>query len=433
MSSSTVDARRHRTPLVVLLAASVVSTLGNVMAMIAIPWFVLATTGSPARTGIAWAMTALPMAVAGVFGGTIVDRLGFKRMSVAADLASSVPIIMIPLLYLTVGLEFWQLLALIFLGAFLDVPGMTARTSLLPDLAAAARMGLERANAIEQSIGRLSLMLGAPAAGLLIAVVGVTNVLWITAAGFLLSAALTAVFVPASMTPRPSTQEAESYLTGLRAGFAYVRTDRLILTFVTVLALANFLQAMLTVIYPVFAERAYGSSLSLGLIFAGSGAGSLLSLLLFGLFGHAVPRRDVFIWSFVLAGLPLLAFVATPALAIIIVASLFRGAGAALINPVVTTIMQERVPVALRGRVFGLASASAWVMMPIGALLSGFSIELIGLVATIAVVGVVHIAISLGTLLLPGLHEMNRAPLSGAVREAAPINRRLAMRGKGRT
>jgi hypothetical protein len=42
-----------RTPIFALLGANAVSQVGNMMIMVAIPWFVLETTGSAARTGLA--------------------------------------------------------------------------------------------------------------------------------------------------------------------------------------------------------------------------------------------------------------------------------------------------------------------------------------------------------------------------------------------
>src|SRR3712207_6639057 len=123
-----------RIPLFALLAANAVSMTGNVFTLIAIPWFVLQTTGSASQTGLTSAVAALPFIIAGIFGGTIVDRVGFRKMSIISDLASSVTTALIPLIHLTVGLEFWQLLVLVFLGGLLDTPGGTARESMLPDL-----------------------------------------------------------------------------------------------------------------------------------------------------------------------------------------------------------------------------------------------------------------------------------------------------------
>src|SRR5436853_6337812 len=82
------------------------------------------------------------------FGSTIIDRLGYKRTSVIGDIASCITVMLIPLLYSTIGLAFWQLLALVFLGGLLKSPGVTARSSMVPDLAKMTSMRLESANAL---------------------------------------------------------------------------------------------------------------------------------------------------------------------------------------------------------------------------------------------------------------------------------------------
>jgi len=145
-----------------LQVANACSLVGNVITAIAVPWFVLATTGSAAKTGLTAFVTALPTAVASIFGGALADRLGHKRISVAADLASGLTVALIPTLYHTVGLAFWQLLVLVFSSSLLDAPGATARTALIPRLAALAHVRLERASAVGESVGRAARVAGAP-------------------------------------------------------------------------------------------------------------------------------------------------------------------------------------------------------------------------------------------------------------------------------
>src|SRR6188768_1217951 len=117
-------------------------------------------------------------------------------MAIVSDLVSGLAVAAVQLLYHTIGLAFWQLLALVFLGALLDVPGLTARRAMMPELAQRANVPLVRANASFEAIQHLSFLLGPPAAGLLIATFGAANVLWIDAASFLVSIALVAVAVP---------------------------------------------------------------------------------------------------------------------------------------------------------------------------------------------------------------------------------------------
>src|SRR5512139_326424 len=148
MSSTRASSTRNRLPLLALFTANAISMVGNVLTMIAIPWFVLQATGSATQTGITGFFSVLPVVVAGLFGGALVDRLGYKRTSIVADLASGITVALIPIMFFTVGLQFWQLMVLVFFGALLDTPGSTARSALIPELAEMAQMPIERATSL---------------------------------------------------------------------------------------------------------------------------------------------------------------------------------------------------------------------------------------------------------------------------------------------
>jgi MFS family permease len=95
-----------------MLSADAISMAGNAAALVAIPWFVLQTTGSASKTGITAAAAIVPVIISGLFGGPYVDRLGYRRASIVSDLASFAAVAAIPLLHATVGLAFWQLVLL---------------------------------------------------------------------------------------------------------------------------------------------------------------------------------------------------------------------------------------------------------------------------------------------------------------------------------
>jgi MFS family permease len=90
----------YRAPLVAFLVANVVSLCGTRVSAIAIPWFVLVTTGSPVKMGLAAAAETLPLVVSKAFGGPLIDRLGGRLVSVSADIGSTVVVGLIPLLHL---------------------------------------------------------------------------------------------------------------------------------------------------------------------------------------------------------------------------------------------------------------------------------------------------------------------------------------------
>jgi predicted MFS family arabinose efflux permease len=328
----------HRTPIFALLGANGVSQVGNTVFLVAIPWFVLETTGSAARVGLAAAALGVGTVVPVVLGGPLVDRLGFKRASVLADLTRGATVAAIPLLYLAGVLDFWQLLVLVFLLASLNTNCDTARFSLIPALARRAMMPIERANSADRAIARLGPLVGAPLAGILIAVVGASNVLFVDAATFAVSAALVAFGVPsaASAVAEAADEGARGYLSELLEGLRFVRTSALILSMVLVAMVTNFLDVPLAqVILPVYANTIYGSAAGLGAMLGAFGGGAFAGTLLFGAVGHRLPsRRLTFLLCFVTV--PLIAFgvlAATPPLAVVVAALGIGGLIAGPINP----------------------------------------------------------------------------------------------------
>lgn len=401
------DARQPR-PLLVLLAANAVSLTGNQMTGLAVPWFVLETTGSAARTGVVASFAILPIVPASFVGGAVVDRLGFKRASVGADLASGGTVALIPLLHAAGLLEFWVLLLLVFLGALLDAPGATARRALVPDLAALRGMGIERASASLQVVERTALLLGAPIGGALVALIGPTNVLWLDAATFGLSATAISVGVPTIRHERPPGGEGGERL-ALAAGFRFIRGDRLILAVALTLTIANLLdEAWASVVAPVYAREVYGSAVSLGLLFGASGGGAVAGALLFGAIGHRLRRRVVFIAGFVVVGAPFLLMATLPPLPVALAIQAVRGFAAGPLNPILSAIQYERIPAAMRGRVLGATTASAFAAMPLGALLGGALIEGAGLRATLLAIGGCYVATTLTLIVNPAIRGMDR-------------------------
>ena len=406
--------RGRRVPLFALYAANAISMSGNIAALVAIPWFVLQTTGSATRTGLAAFAGLVPIVLSGFFGGALVDRLGYRRTSVLADLASSAAVAAIPLIHATVGLAFWQLLVLVFLGGLLDAPGATARTALLPDLAVRAGWSLERASGASAVVERASRLAGAPLAGILIAVTGPTTVLWIDAASFLVSAAIVVAGVPRAEAPHRT--QGSGYVAELRAGYAFLRGDRTLFVLVAVLTLTNMLDSISIVSLPVYASTVYGSAVSLGLMMGVMGAGSVLGALAFSAVGDRVPRRRVFIWGFMIATVWYPVAAAFPPLVVLLTAKLVAGLAAGPINPVIDTVFFERVPADMRGRVFGVTQASAWLAMPFGVLLAGPMLETIGLRATLVVTGGLYLTIVLVARVLPALRGLDpqRPPVPAA-------------------
>lgn len=300
---------------------------------------------------------------------------------------------LVPLLYHTVGLAFWQLLALVFFGNLFNTPGNTARRSLLPDLAEMAEMSLERANAAAQGIPRFATLLGPLVAGVLIAAMGASNVLWFDAATFAASALLIAVAVPPLLAPPKEHDAPQGYRAELMEGVRFLRSDRLIAALMTTFALTNFLDAPVSLLFAVYAQQQFGSAVARGLMSVAFGGGALAGTIAFGMVGHRLPRRPfIFLWLIV-SMLAYASFALRPGLPAVLAVLLCWGLSVGSINPMSGAIFQERIPAALRGRVFGVMTAVGFLAIPLGRILAGFSLEQIGTPVTFLAIAAGYIAI----------------------------------------
>jgi MFS family permease len=389
------------------LAATALSRLGSQQTLVALPWFVLGTTGSASQTGLAGSFSVLPALLVGVLGGALVDRIGHKRVSVGADIVSGVGVGLVPLLYATVGLAFWQLLGLVLLGSLLALPGLTARRSLLPELAGLGGLRLESVNALFEGIQYLAQLLGPALAGVLILWLGAANVLWLDAASFAVSAVLVASVVPNFRGP--SSSAGGHYLHEVAAGLRFLRGDRLRLTLAATLAVTNLLGApLIAVLLPVYTEKTSGNPADLGLMIAAFGAGSLGGAAIYAVLGHRLPRRTTWVVAFLVQPLVywvLALGVSTTEIAGVLALGGLIGGG---LNPMLVTIRHQRIPAEMRGRVFSTFSAIASGAQPLGMALGGASVDRIGFVETVLVLAVLSQLVGVGLVFVPILRELDR-------------------------
>ncbi|HEU5424147.1 MAG TPA: MFS transporter [Nitrolancea sp.] len=409
MGTARAGEERRHLPLYALLTGTGVSIVGSLMTLIAVPWFVLQTTGSPAKTGITTAVWVLPVILSGALAGPIVDRVGHKRIGVVGDLGAGLSVAAVPTLYHTVGLPFAALLLIVFVRGLADFPGRTGRRSLVPQLAELAGWPLERANAAFATIQNLALLLGPALAGVLIARFSPSNVMWLDAATYGFSAAMTALFVPRPAPERTATDPAERYRERLLDGYRFVRRDRLLLTLLGFTTLNTLLTSPLfDVELPVYARQVFDSAVALGLMSAGYGAGALASSFLYGAFGERLPRRAMLLGSVVLTALPLGLLTLEPPLPLAMLALGLSGFAAGPVGPLYQTVVQERVGSAMRGRIFGLSGVT-FVAMPLGVLAAGFLIQGFGVRLALVLQAACILAAALILSRLPALHALDHA------------------------
>ena len=329
-----------------LLAAEVVSTTGSQMTWLALPWFVLVTTGSPARMGFVVAAEVAALAIFGLPGGALLQRLGARRSMLLADACCAPLVLAVPVLHWSGALSYPLLLALVFASGAFGAPYFAAQRVILPELLGEEEQVIGRANALLQGATRITLLLGPAAAGLLIAWIGAASVLVIDAATFAVSFLLVGLLIPLA----PPVAQDES-ARGVLAGLRHFARDPLLRAWGTMIVVVDASWIVLFVAVPVLVFEDYGRHpATAGWIIGAFGAGALVgNVVAYRLLG----RFDSLAWAsfgLLVESLPLWVLVLPlPAVA---VAAAFGTTGLVngLVNPALHSILTLRAPAAVRAK-----------------------------------------------------------------------------------
>lgn len=403
---------RRTTPIFALLAANTLSFIAEGISVVAIPWFVLQLTGSYAQMGIVGFFTVLPRVIATFLGGQLVDRIGFRTAGVASDILSGLSVCGIPILHATGHLSFTWLIVLVIIGAVFDGPGATAKEAMVPELAELAGIDLDRVNAFFQGARRLSTFIGPMIAGFLVALVGTSNVLWVNAVVFALSALAILALIPAVEAPAPDAEEdPASFVSNMMFGFRFLRQHRLLLWLAGIICVTNFLDAPLaTVQIPALVSENYGSAALVGVLLGAHGVGAVISTIIFSGIAPRISRRKTFIVCFLAVAPSGLVIATVPPYPVVVGVAVVMGLFAGPINPILMSLRQERVPAQYRARVFGSLTAIAFIAIPLGQLLGGSLVEWLGVRTMFAGVSVAYIVLVLSFFFTPVLREMDERP-----------------------
>jgi MFS family permease len=349
-----------------LLLAQAVSRLGSQMTFLALPWFVLETTGSAARMGVVLAVELTPVPLFGIVSGSLVARLGARRTLLAGDLARVPMLAAVPLLYEAGVLTFPLLLALVFLVGCCIAPYMSASSVVIPELVGEDEATVAQANAAFEGVQRATSLLGPPIAGLLIGVIGATSVLYVDAATFLVSFLVVGAFVPRRPPLAPSEESR-----GVLAGVRFLLRDPFLRVLGITALFLNMFGQMLSASLLYLAREDFGSARVAGAFFAAFGAGAVVgSLAAMRLVKRYEPIRLGAVALLLLTAPMLLLGLDLPVPAVMLVLFASSAFGPIVNAPLIAAIMM-RSPEALRAKVMSTVITFAIAAGPIGLLVVG--------------------------------------------------------------
>jgi MFS family permease len=356
-----------------IVAAEVVSSIGSSMTVLALPWFVLVTTGSATKLGLVLGIGSIPFVTLPLPAGSLIARIGARQTMVIADAVRLPLLAAIPALYSLHALSFPLLVVLVALTNVFMAAHMPAQRLILAEVVGDEESVVARANAYLDGAQTTAPLVGPALAGVLIAALGAPNVLYVDAATFGVAAIAVGFFV------RRSRPMAEAEERGLLAGVRYVLRSRLLVVLcVSMLAMEFFFTLFVTTL-SVFAYSDYHQNARIaGVFYAAMGAGALLGMPVVSVVVRRFGALHVAAGALVLASIPkFLLGIPLPAAGVVAVL-VMQGFVGPLTGAPIFTVITTRTPAALRNLVLPAAFGLMFLTGPLGPIAAGPLINAVG-------------------------------------------------------
>jgi MFS family permease len=325
----------------------------------------------------------------------MVDHIGRRAVSIGADLLSSLSVAAFPIVAATFGLSNPSILLIAVLGATFDPAGYTARKTLLTDVAKASDADLDHLNGLHDGIMGVAWILGPAVGAGLIASVGAVNSFWVSASLFIV-AALAISFLRVGDAAKESREVAktsgEETNSSIRIGVKTLWDDKVLRTLsVALLIIAAVYLPTEAVVLPTYFEDV-DNPRGLGFVISALAAGSTVGSFGYGWISARMKRKTLIRLILLGSALSIIPMAFLPPLSVLMLSGFLLGLSWGPYNPLISSLVQQRVPAHLHGRVLGVQTAVFYAAPPSGMVLAGLSVESYGIKATyIVLAGVLSI------------------------------------------
>jgi hypothetical protein len=346
-----------------------VSLVGDHFYFVALPWVVLQLTGSGLAMGTVAMAAGIPRAALMLVGGAVTDRSSPRKLLMATASARTVLVAAIGALLWLHRLQLWQLYVLAVAFGVADAFAMPSSGPLLRSLVKPEQ--LPAANSVWQSSALLTGTLVPAPAGLIMKALGAAWAFFIDAFSFLfIIAALWKLPDP----PRRQVAAKPSVLGSIREGLTYVGRDVALRTLMLLAAVLNFcLAGPLSVGLAYMAKARFSSPASFGVWVSSVAAGTLVGMLLAGVF-TSKHRGLLLVSTTSVLGVATSGMGLLPGLWPVAALLLVMGGFSGFINVQIQSWFQQRVDRAVLGRVSSVSALSSLGLMPLSMAAAGAAV-----------------------------------------------------------
>ena len=371
--------------------ASLLSSSGTWLQNVAVPFVVFRITDSGAWLGVTGFLSYVPMVVTGPLAGSIADRFNRRSVLMVFGIIQTLLTLALWLDYINgerrIGVIIVLLAANSTAAGFSVASWQAFVTELVP------RRHLLNAVTLNSAQFNAARAFGPAIGGIVLATLGAGWSFFINAMTFVVMV-IALLFVHVARVERPPRTGRSRPIAEMISAMRYVRTQAGIMVCLMVVFALGFFGGPLFNLLVVFADRVYGiGDGAYGLLAGCLGAGAIIAAPFVAGRGNRTSRSTMLTIAMVGYGLALISLAAAPIAIVGAVALLFAGAGYLGISSTLNTTVQMQVAESMRGRVLALYVMVLTVAIPIGSLIQGWLVDLIGVQWTVAGSGTLFLCV----------------------------------------
>jgi MFS family permease len=373
-----------------------ISLVGTWMQQVAQAWLVLTLTNDPLWLGIVAAAQFLPVMILGLFAGVLADVLPKRQTLLAVQVVMMVLAALLAVLTATGLVQVWMIVLLAILLGCANAVDMPVRQSFAYEMVGPRDVG--NAVALNSAMFNGARVVGPAVAGLTIGIFGIAIAFALNAASFV--AVIIGLWMMrdtelhgARLIPRP--RSVREVFENLGEGLRYVRDTPVVLLAVTVVGLVATVGMNFTVLIPPLAANVLQSDAAgYGFLMTASGLGALGAAIALVIGGRPHPARIA--GGAIVLGVASLALAMSTSFPLSLALMIPIGAGGITMAATANATIQLAVPDGLRGRVMSVYTTVFSASIPIGGLAVGAVASAIGIPTTVAIGGLLSLAVGLG-------------------------------------
>ncbi|MFZ5642846.1 MAG: MFS transporter [Bacillota bacterium] len=383
-----------------LWTGQLISQLGDRFYSIALAWWVLEKTNSPAIMGLFLAASVLPELIFGLAAGGFIDRWNRKSILIVSDVFRGLTVLALAFLSALGYLEIWHIfmagVIISLSSAFFDPTVM----AVIPKLV--SQEDLPRANSLSQMISGLATVAGPVLGATLVALLGYKAVFIINGLSYLASALLEA-FITLHFTQSDAGEH--QLLLKIKEGFKFIFDNKTVRIILLVIGVVHIFYGSLAVAMPFLASTITGSGIkNLGYLETAMGVGMILGAMVVGRQKLNHMRGGHLFMIILAAGLCFALLGAVNSLGIVVRGPyigilLFIGMAASVASVYWRSLLQIHVPNEMAGRVFSVSTMIADVSLPVSFVVFGFVLKGYSMTVTVTICGLSLMIIGAALLL----------------------------------